>query len=170
MYLWEWALSEWAPTRYGVWIGWIWQVQDEGVMAKVSDQRCSLQLVFMSTPSKSTSPALNLLVAHINWGGRASTCFKHFNLCGFVAVMGENSWWRHSRFYTFRSLWVHSRLPYVLLRPRASVEILRMDFTKKWRGLWLITFFTEHHFPAVMFEFSSMLFFLDSWSDLLQNI
>lgn len=109
-------------------------------MAKVSDQRCSLQLVFLSTPSKSTSLALSLLVAHINWGGRASTCFKHFNLCGFVAVMGENSWWRHSRFYTFRSLWVHSRLPYVLLRPRASVEILRMDFTKKWRGLWLIHF------------------------------
>lgn len=36
-------------------------------MAKVSDQQCSLQLVFLSTLSSSTSLGLNILVAHINF-------------------------------------------------------------------------------------------------------
>lgn len=36
-------------------------------MAKVSDQRCSLQFVFLSTLSNSTSLVLSLSVAHINF-------------------------------------------------------------------------------------------------------
>lgn len=36
-------------------------------MAKVSDQRCSLQFVFLSTLSSSTSLVLSLSAAHINF-------------------------------------------------------------------------------------------------------
>lgn len=96
--------------------------------------------------SNSTSLGLSVLVAHINFDLEELVHVLSTLICVvFVAVVGENSWWRYSRFYTFRSLWVHSRLPYVLLWPRPSVEVLWMDFTKRWRGLWLIhRCFTEH--------------------------
>lgn len=103
-----------------------------------SNQCGPLQLMFLEALSncyKYQRLLLSVVVACIHLELEDSTCFKHLNLFFLFAVMGADSWRRHWRFYTFGSLWIYSRLPYVLLRPRSSVEILWMGFTKKWRGL-----------------------------------